>query len=156
VYPDQAGIAVALPPATDVPNLTPAGQMNPETYLGYERLQYLDPAGPIARNAPAVYHFPATLPLGALGLAGTWTIHAQEATAGPGAELELGFLAKDIYLVLGGRGTVDESINGHYFATIRVGAVPKLYTLFRAGATNSGTLRLRVSPGVQAYAFTFG
>jgi hypothetical protein len=31
-------------------------------------------------------HFPASLPLGALGLAGTWTDHAQEATAG---EVEL-------------------------------------------------------------------
>ena len=147
---------VALPPATDVPNMTPTGQMNPETYLGYEQLQYLDPAGPIARNAPAVYHFPASLPLGALGLAGTWALHAQEATAGPGAELELGFLAKDIYLVLGGHGTVGVSVDGRHLATVRVGTVPRLYTLFQAGATHSGTLHLRVSPGVQAYDFTFG
>ena len=107
---------VALPPRRTCPNLTPAGQMNPETYLGYEQLQYLDPAGPIARNAPAVYRFPASLPLGALGLAGTWALHAQEATAGPGAELELGFLAKDIYLVLGGHGTVDVSVDGRHLA----------------------------------------
>jgi cytochrome c biogenesis protein CcdA/thiol-disulfide isomerase/thioredoxin len=145
-----------LPAATDVPNLTPDGRMNPETYLGYERLQYLDPAGPIARNAPAVYHFPAGLPLGALGLAGTWTIHAQEATAGPGARLKLGFLAKDVYLVLGGHGTVGESIDGRHVATIGTGTVPRLYTLYQAGKTTQGTLSLTFSPGVQAYAFTFG
>ena len=83
-----------LPPPTDVPNLTPTGEMNPETYIGYERLQYLVRAAAVAQNAPAVYHFPKTLPLGGLGLSGTWTDHAQEATAGPGAELELGFVAQ--------------------------------------------------------------
>ncbi len=145
-----------LPPPTSVPDLTPAGQMNPETYVGYERLQYLVGTSGVAENAPAVYHFPQTLPLGGLGLSGTWTDYAQEATAGPDAELELGFLAKDVYLVLGGSGTVEESINGHHTATIDVGGVPRLYTLYQAGTTGNGTLLLRVSPGVQAYDFTFG
>ena len=36
-------------------------------------------------NAPADYHFPTSLPLGGAGLSGTWTEHAQEATAGAGA-----------------------------------------------------------------------
>ncbi len=145
-----------LPAPTNVPNLTPTGQMNPETYIGYDRLQYLVSSGTVTENAPAVYKFPATLPLGGLGLSGTWTEHSQEATAGSGAELELGFLAKDVYLVLGGSGTIDESINGRHTATIKVGGVPGLYTLFRGSATSTGTLLLRVSPGVQAYDFTFG
>jgi hypothetical protein len=58
--------------------------------------------------------------------------------------------------VLGGHGTVGVSVDGRHLATVRVGTVPRLYTLFQAGATNSGTLHLRVSPGVQAYDFTFG
>jgi cytochrome c biogenesis protein CcdA/thiol-disulfide isomerase/thioredoxin len=145
-----------LPPATDVPDLTPAGEMNPETYVGYERLQYLVPSSTVAENAPAVYAFPATLPLGGMGLSGTWTEHAQEATAGTDAELELGFLAKDVYLVLGGSGTIEESINGGPAVTITVGGVPRLYTLYQGSATSTGTLLLRVSPGVQAYDFTFG
>jgi cytochrome c biogenesis protein CcdA/thiol-disulfide isomerase/thioredoxin len=145
-----------LPPATDVPDLTPAGEMNPETYVGYERLQYLVPSDSVAENTPAVYAFPATLPLGGLGLSGTWTEHAQEATAGASAELQLGFLAKDVYLVLGGSGTIEESINGHHTATITVSGVPRLYTLYQGSATGTGTLLLQVSPGVQAYDFTFG
>jgi hypothetical protein len=40
------------------------------------------------------------------GLAGTWTDNAEEATAGSGAELELSFLAQDVYLVLSGTGTL--------------------------------------------------
>jgi hypothetical protein len=74
-----------------VPNLTPTGEMNPETYVGYSRLQYLASNTGVTQNRPAPYHFPAHLSLGTLGLSGTWTVHAEEATAGTGAELELGF-----------------------------------------------------------------
>jgi Thioredoxin like C-terminal domain len=89
-------------------------------------------------------------------MSGTWTENAEEATAGPDAEMELGFLAKDVYLVLGGQGTVGVSVNGHQTKTITVGGVPGLYTLYKASSTSTGTLTLNVSPGVQAYDFTFG
>jgi thioredoxin family protein/cytochrome c biogenesis DsbD-like protein len=147
--------SLTVPTPTGVPDKTPTGELSPETYIGYEELQYLDPPD-VTRDAPAVYHFPSSLPLGALGLAGTWTDHAQEATAGNGAELELGFLAKDVYLVLGGNGTLDVSVNGHHTQTIDVSGIPRLYTLFQAGSATTGTLLLHASPGVQAYDFTFG
>ena len=145
-----------LPPPTDVPDLTPTGELSPETYVGYERLQYLVPSDTVTANAPAVYHFPSSLPLGGMGWSGTWTEHAQEATAGPGAAMELSFLAKDVYLVLGGSGTIQESLNGRPYKTINVSGVPGLYTLYQSDATSTGTLLLDVSPGVQAYDFTFG
>jgi cytochrome c biogenesis protein CcdA/thiol-disulfide isomerase/thioredoxin len=145
-----------LPPPTNVPDLTPTGELSPETYVGYERLQYLVPSDAVTANAAAVYHFPSSLPLGGMGWSGTWTEHAEEATAGPGAELELSFLAKDVYLVLGGSGTIQESVNGRPYETIKVSGVPGLYTLYSASATSTGTLLLSVSPGVQAYDFTFG
>jgi cytochrome c biogenesis protein CcdA/thiol-disulfide isomerase/thioredoxin len=141
---------------TDVPDKTPAGEMSPETYVGYEQVQYLVPGNDVVSNAPAVYHFPASLPLGGFALAGTWTERAEEATSGPGAELELSFLAKDVYLVLGGRGALDVSVGGRHTQTIDVTGVPRLYTLFQAGSSTSGMLLLRASPGVQAYDFTFG
>jgi thiol-disulfide isomerase/thioredoxin len=146
----------ALPRATNVPNLTPTGEMSPETYVGYQRAEYLDPSSDVVPNTPSVYHFPSSLPLGALGLSGTWTENAEEATAGPGAELELGFLAKDVYLVIGGSGTLNVSENGHSLETITVSGIPRLYTLFHAGSATTGVLQLRASPGVQAYDFTFG
>jgi Thioredoxin like C-terminal domain len=146
---------LSVPTPTGVPDKTPTGELSPETYIGYEELQYLDPPE-VTHDAPAVYHFPTSLPLGALGLAGAWTDHAQEATAGSGAELELGFLAQDVYLVLGGNGTLDVSVNGHHTQTIDVGGIPRLYTLFQAGSATTGTLLLHASPGVQAYDFTFG
>jgi cytochrome c biogenesis protein CcdA/thiol-disulfide isomerase/thioredoxin len=146
---------LSVPNPAGVPDKTPTGELSPETYVGYDELQYLDPPE-VVHDAPAAYRFPASLPLGALGLAGTWTDHAQEATAGTGAELELGFLAQDVYLVLGGTGTLDVSYDGHHTQTIDVGGTPRLYTLYQAGSTKTGTLLLHASPGVQAYDFTFG
>jgi thiol-disulfide isomerase/thioredoxin len=146
----------SLPPATDVPDKTPTTELSPETYVGYERLQYLVPSNPVVQNKPAAYHFPASLPLGGMGLSGTWTEHAQEATAVSDARLELGFLAQDVYLVLGGSGTINVSINGHHTQTIDVNGVPRLYTLYQAASANTATLQLQVSPGVEAYDFTFG
>ena len=110
----------------------------------------------MVRNTPATYHFPASLPLGGLGLSGTWTDHAQEATAGTGAGMELNFLAQDVYLVLGGTGTLDVSVGGRHTQTIHIGGVPRLYTLFHARSAANGTILLHASPGVQAYDFTFG
>jgi cytochrome c biogenesis protein CcdA/thiol-disulfide isomerase/thioredoxin len=152
----EAHPGVPLPPPTDVPDKTPTGLLNPETYVGYDRLQYLVPGNQVVQNAPAAYHFPTSLPLGGLGLSGTWTEHAQEATAGAGAELELGFHAQLVYLVLGGHGTLSVSVNGHPGRTIDIEGVPRLYTLYQASSAASGRLLLHASPGVDAYDFTFG
>jgi hypothetical protein len=89
-------------------------------------------------------------------LPGTWTDHAQEATAGSGAELELGFLARDVYLVLDGTGTLGVWVDGHHTQTIDGAGVPRLYTLYQVSSPTTGTLLLRPAPGVQAYDFTFG
>jgi cytochrome c biogenesis protein CcdA/thiol-disulfide isomerase/thioredoxin len=151
---DHPGIT--LPPPTKVANLTPTGELSPETYVGYDRLQYLEPPSSVVENQPASYQIPATLPLGTFGLSGTWTEHSQEATADGHASLELRFLAKDVYLVLGGSGTLSVLATGHAETTIQVHGVPRLYSLYRAPTAAAGTLVLEVSKGVQAYDFTFG
>jgi cytochrome c biogenesis protein CcdA/thiol-disulfide isomerase/thioredoxin len=145
---------IKLPPPTSVPDKTPTGETNPETYVGYQEEQYVDAS--VTRNAPATYKFPASLPLGALGLSGVWTEQAQDATAGANAEMKLGFEADDVYVVLGGDGRVEISISGGATRTIDVSGIPRLYTLFDAGSPSTGTLLLRFSPGIQAYDFTFG
>ena len=89
-------------------------------------------------------------------MSGTWTEHAEEATAGAGARLELGFQARDVYLVMGGTGTVDVSVDGTHTQTVPVGGVPKLYTLAQGASIRTGVMLLAVSPGVEVYDFTFG
>jgi len=128
--------------------------MSPETYLGYSRLQYLVPSAVTDRDAAAVYHFPARLPLGGMAWSGTWTDHAQEATAGHGARLELSFLAREVYLALGGHGRIGVTVNGRQVAAIEVSGVPRLYTLYHATAARTGRVLLTLPPGVRAYDFT--
>jgi len=152
-----AGGATRLPPPTDVPNTVPTLPTTPESYLGYESHYYADNIdNTLAQDAPKDYTLPTPLPQDFVAYGGNWDVHEQEATAGTGAVLELSFLATDVYLVLGGHGTVAVSINGAAATTIHVAGYPDLYTLYAGSGETSGLLRLTVSPGVRAYDFTFG
>ncbi len=151
----QAHPGVKLPPPTDLPDLTPSEPTNSETYVGYDRLQFLAGSNPV-QNEPAQYQFPPSLLPGDLALSGTWTIGPEEATSGRNAQMELDVQAKDVYLVLGGRGTLTVSFPGQPTRTVTVAGVPRLYTLVHASSLQQGVLHLSASPGVQAYDFTFG
>ncbi|HTW98024.1 MAG TPA: cytochrome c biogenesis protein DipZ [Acidimicrobiales bacterium] len=147
----------ALPPPTSVPDLTPTGELSPETYLGYERQRYDANASGLVDGAQVRYELPPDLELGTFALQGSWDDHAEEATAGTGAGLELAFVANDVYLVIGGEGTVTVHLAGsRRTETIRVAGVPRLFTLFHAAKLTTGTLVLAASPGIEAYDFTFG
>jgi cytochrome c biogenesis protein CcdA/thiol-disulfide isomerase/thioredoxin len=148
---------IKLPPSTNVPNLTPTQVTNPESYVGYERIQYLQNNGAPTQNQAVSYQFPKSLATDYFALSGVWNDHAQEATAGSNAKLELSYEDQDIYLVMGGTGTVTVSTgDGTAPKTIHVTGVPRLYTLFDAKSTSVGTLLMKVSPGVQVFDFTFG
>ena len=99
---------LVLPPPTNLSDATPTEAMSSETYVGYDRLQYLDPNQVARTGQRSTGHFlpPPSMNLGELALSGTWTVHAQEATAGRAASINLGFAGKNVYLVMGGTGTV--------------------------------------------------
>jgi cytochrome c biogenesis protein CcdA/thiol-disulfide isomerase/thioredoxin len=147
-----------LPPRTNVANRTPTGETNPESYLGHnEGLPYLDNAVLPSANETVNYKFPIFLAEDDFAFSGTWIDHKEEATAGQRAKLELSYTANDVYLVMGGSGTVQVSEgNGTPPVTIHVEGIPRLYTLLHSKSFATGTLVMKVSPGVQAYDFTFG
>jgi cytochrome c biogenesis protein CcdA/thiol-disulfide isomerase/thioredoxin len=145
-----------LPSRTDVPDRTPTDQsMTSESYVGYQRLSN-EVGSSVIPDKATVYHPPTSIPSNSLAFGGTWTVHSEEATAGTHATLGLQFTANHVYLVMSGQGTVGVSFNGKPLTTLPVGGVPKLYTLYSNSSTSSGVLTLRVSPGVEAYDFTFG
>ena len=147
---------VTLPPLTSVPDLTPNQVLSPETYLGFDRAQYLDsPVTPVP-NVMTTLRFPASLSTMSFALSGEWTQRAQYVSAGARARLELSYQANDVYLVIGGSGTVRVTDGAGSPHTIVVSGVPRLYTLHHGRALSTGTLGLSVSPGVQLYDFTFG
>jgi cytochrome c biogenesis protein CcdA/thiol-disulfide isomerase/thioredoxin len=144
-----------LPARTDVADKTPTNDITPESYVGDERLNN-EVGTAVVPNKAILYHPPATIPSNSLAFGGTWTVHEQEATAGNDATLGLQFTADDVYLVMGGSGTVDVSYDGRHLSTVSVSGIPKLYTLFSGTVLQNGTLTLSVSPDVEAYDFTFG
>jgi cytochrome c biogenesis protein CcdA/thiol-disulfide isomerase/thioredoxin len=144
---------LTLPPPTDVPDTTPDDpEQTPETYLGAEREQ-----GYGGRTAYATGQFaePATLPANTFGLSGAWTIGQESITAGKGAGITLAFHASDVYLDVGGTGTLTVSADGTS-KVIRVSGAPDIYTVATEQSARDGTVTIRLSPGLQAYSFTFG
>ena len=57
--------------------------------------------------------------------------------------------------MLGGHGTVRTRLDGKPTGAFVLNA-DRLYTVVSGTAPRNGMLELRVSPGVTAYAFTFG
>jgi thiol-disulfide isomerase/thioredoxin len=141
--------------APQLPDMTPTEAMTPETYLGYQRIGSYT-GTQIVPDKTAHYTFAKDLFSNAFSYDGTWRVGAEEITAVRDARLRFEFEAKNVYLVLGGRGTVQVLIDGKHTKTLRVDA-QKLYTV-RASNTfaNDALLELRFTPGVKAYAFTFG
>jgi cytochrome c biogenesis protein CcdA/thiol-disulfide isomerase/thioredoxin len=145
-----------LPPRTDVADRTPTSTaLTPESYVGYDRLSN-EVGTAVVPDKTLVYHAPSDIPPNDLAFGGTWTVHNEEATAGPHATLGLHFTADDVYLVMSGEGTVDVSQDGRHLTTLDVSGIPKLYTLLSGNAQQTGVLTLTVSAGVEAFDFTFG
>jgi cytochrome c biogenesis protein CcdA/thiol-disulfide isomerase/thioredoxin len=133
---------------------TPTGLLTPETYLGYQRLNnYV--GTPVSPDTVGRYRLPDELPQNTIAYGGRWRLDAERATAVRDSHLALHFHAKNVYVVLGGHGTVRASINGRLVKTIPVTA-QKLYTVRASKQTADGTVDLAFTPGVQAYSFTFG
>jgi hypothetical protein len=104
-----------------------------------------------------MFQFPPSLQPDTFALAGAWkAADAESLTSGPGAQLELSYQAKYVYLVLGGSGSVTVQVDGRTTTTIAVSGVPKLYTLVDNGPYQRSTLTLSLTPAIDAYDFTFG
>ncbi len=142
--------------APAVPDETPTEATTPESYLGYERLdptRYVGSA--VDQNMVKVYPMESQVPLNSLAYAGSWKVESQRIIAGTKAALTLHFEARNVYLVLGGRGKVGVTVGDTPPKTVDVNAY-KLYTLRNSTKTANALLHLTFTPGVQAYAFTFG
>jgi len=147
---------------------------SPETYIGYHRAQnFVSPEG-FNQNEAQLYHAPASLQLNQWALAGKWEVDRQIATSlAPSSAIVFRFHARDLHLVLGPsadgkpirfRITIDGKAPGadHGVDTDAEGngtvKEDRLYQLIRQqGAIHDRTFRIEfLTPGVQAYSFTFG
>jgi cytochrome c biogenesis protein CcdA/thiol-disulfide isomerase/thioredoxin len=144
----------ASPASNRLRDLTPTGFLTPETYLGYERIDRFT-GSKLYPDKEATYTLAPALGKDDFAYGGRWTVRAQRIVAGKGARLQLRYYARKVYLVLGGRGTVHVLVDGKPHGVVRVTS-DRLYTLVDRSSIDEATLELRFSPGVSAYAFTFG
>ena len=126
----------------------------PETYLGSRRANAYANAD-VGSGATRAYAAPAAIPRNGVALEGEWTIGPEAITAGDHARLLLRYSANAVFLVLGGEGTIDVAVGDGPARSIRVHGSPTLYPLDTT-PRQDGLLTLTASPGVTAYAFTFG
>lgn len=100
------------------------------------------------------------LPQDGWALEGTWTVEDERSVAGENAVLHMRFLAEAAHLVVGpvelGRsGAVEMRVDGAHVTQLAIDDF-RLYTLVGGQPYRLHDLELRFTPGVAAYAFTFG
>jgi cytochrome c biogenesis protein CcdA/thiol-disulfide isomerase/thioredoxin len=142
------------PASARLRDTTPTGELTPESYLGSERIERYA-GSPLHAGKAADYSFPARLEQNELAYSGRLKLEPQRIVAERDARLRLHFYARKVYLVLGGKGSVQVFVDGRPERTVRV-TQDRLYTLVDGTKTRDALLELRFSPGVEAYAFTFG
>ncbi|MFD4370624.1 cytochrome c biogenesis protein DipZ [Streptomyces sp. NPDC058486] len=153
----EADPGVPLPPPTDQADDQLTEGRTPETYLSTHRIRGYTGTPDITPDKNVVYSFPADgVPLNKVSLAGTWKASYEHFTAGADARVALTYFAKNAGLVLAGEGTVTVLVDGKRTETIRVSGTPTLYRLTDHDTAREVRLELRLTPGLQAFAFTFG
>ncbi len=152
------------------------GVTTPETYLGAGRAQgwvNLPPArtpDDIARSSGERDFGPApSPPPDGFSYGGSWLIGTDDATAGPGAEIDAAFGAEKVFLVLGspdtprklrvlldGRPIPDRLAGEDVQRGVATISNQRLYRLVDLPSAGRHRLTLRFAPGISGYAFTFG
>ncbi len=129
----------------------------PETYLGYERAERF--AASAVRNEAANYFLPSRLHRDEWALDGAWRIEGQRiVSAAKGSSIGIEFTARKVYLVLGSKTPIRVTVklDGKVAKTFTVNG-HELYQLIDRGSFGRGMLEIIAdSPGLEAYAFTFG
>ncbi|WKG04773.1 cytochrome c biogenesis protein DipZ [Mycolicibacterium sp. HK-90] len=145
----------ALPAPVNAPDVTPTSVLTPETYLGVgKEINYA--GGGTYDEGDARFEYPASLPADSFALQGSWRLDYQGATAqGAGSAVKLNYQAKNVYLVVGGTGTVTV-VRGGATTTVPVSGPPTLRQIVDDPDVRRGEVEVRLSQGLQAFSFTYG
>ncbi|HUH69760.1 MAG TPA: cytochrome c biogenesis protein DipZ [Mycobacterium sp.] len=151
----DANPAAALPAATAGVDTTPASDRTPETYLGVGKQVNYGGTGSYDEGT-ADFAYPATLREDSFALSGPWSLDYQGATAaGDASRIKLHYHAKDVYLVVGGTGTVTVTRDGTTTA-LPISGPPTLHQIVADTEVHRGELEVGLGAGLQAFSFTYG
>ncbi len=138
----------------------------PETYLGYDRARGFTSAVKPVFDAPADYR-PARVPgNGEWNIAGRWTITPQYIVPQSSGTLQLGFQARNVFLVIEPQSrdaSIQVSVDGAPpadTADVKGGRLQpvesRMYQLVGLPQPGAHLLRLEVKGSLRLFAFTFG
>jgi cytochrome c biogenesis protein CcdA/thiol-disulfide isomerase/thioredoxin len=151
----DANPGVALPPPSDSADQTPAAGQTPETYLGVGKMVNYGGTN-VYDQGTEDFSYPPMLADDSFAYRGRWTLDYQGATAASDdADIALNYTAKNVYLVVGGEGSVTVTRNGRA-STLPITGAPTSHQLVSGDRVARGQLEVRLSKGLQAFSFTYG
>jgi cytochrome c biogenesis protein CcdA/thiol-disulfide isomerase/thioredoxin len=151
----QANPAVKLPAPSQNADTTPESGLTPESYFGVGKMVNYGGTG-IYDQGQAKFSYPPSLPDDAFALRGAWKLDYQGATAdADDSGIELNYRAKNVYVVVGGTGTITVLRDGRT-TSIPVSGPPTLRQIVATDNIARGHLELQLSKGLQAFSFTYG
>lgn len=146
---------VQLPAPANSADLTPQTRLTPETYLGVDKAGNYG-GGTDYKAGAATLNYPPKLADDKFALRGRWTLDDQGATAdGDDSAIRLNYTAKDVYVVVGGTGTLTVTRDGKT-TTTPIGGAPTLHRIVADDGAHRDQLDMQVSKGLQVFSFTFG
>lgn len=146
---------VSLPPPVDAPDLTPRAVLTPETYFGVGKMVNFGGGG-VYDEGSATFEYPPNLPADKFALHGPWSLDYQGATAdGDASAIKLNYHARNVYIVVGGTGTLTVRHDGNQTA-VPVSGPPTAHQIVAADRLGTGTVEVRPSKGLQVFSFTYG
>jgi cytochrome c biogenesis protein CcdA/thiol-disulfide isomerase/thioredoxin len=146
---------VALPAPVDAADATPAAGLTPETYFGVGKMVNFAGGG-VYDEGPATFNYPPAQPADTFALSGPWSLDYQGAAPdSDDSRIRLNYHAKNVYVVVGGTGTVTVTRDGKS-TTLPVDGPPMSHQVLAADQATTGTLEVRPSRGLQVYSFTYG
>ena len=85
---------------------------------------------------------------------GRWTTKARPPDS-DNSRIKLNYHAKNVYLVVGGTGTVTVMRDGKS-TTLPISGAPQSHQVVAGEQVRDGTIEVQASQGLQVYSFTYG
>lgn len=151
----DANPGLTLPAPVGAPDLTPKAITTAETYFAVGKAVNYGGGGEYDEGT-RTFRYPPSLASDSFALTGSWALDYQGATAsGDDSGIKLNYHAKDIYLVVGGTGTLTVTRDGKP-TTVAIDGPPTSHQIVADPRQSSGTIEVRPSKGLQVFSFTYG
>lgn len=155
----DANPGVDLPGATTVQDATPLDEITPETYFSIKRV--INYSGePQYAAGRTEFTLADDQKQDTFSLGGTWNVDFEGAEAvSDDARVRLAYRSTDVFVVLGGEGTVEATVTTdgkEETRRIDVSGNPRLYPVLEGAEPTVGLVDLQVPAGVQVFTMTFG